>query len=228
MRITAISLRRGACAREAIRGHLTRTTVVACVALVALVVLGTARAAETQTSGPVPRLAEFRVKSYRSGYQELIIRFAGQLRGCEFVNRPAKIKLVFKGNGASWRSSNTWCMDPCDCALGQGTWGAGAGFLFENMDDALAARRLTLVPTEAFGGVSVHRTFNLGYWVSVNGSLLRFGRLQVRIDKDYRTIWQGTDDFINVCINDLEKLYSSGGRLYCLSLEFDYSMKLVR
>ena len=30
-----------------------------------------------------------------------------------------------------------------------------------------------------------------------------------------RTIWQGTDDFVNICINDTYNLYSKGGQLYC-------------
>ena len=30
-----------------------------------------------------------------------------------------------------------------------------------------------------------------------------------------RTIWQGTDDFINVCINEGLQTYSKNGRLYC-------------
>lgn len=30
-----------------------------------------------------------------------------------------------------------------------------------------------------------------------------------------RRIWQGTDDFVNVCINETLRLWSEGGRLYC-------------
>lgn len=30
-----------------------------------------------------------------------------------------------------------------------------------------------------------------------------------------RIIWQGTDDYWNVCILDDYTVYSSGGRLYC-------------
>jgi hypothetical protein len=33
-----------------------------------------------------------------------------------------------------------------------------------------------------------------------------------------QTIWQGTDAFINYCINEAVKIYSSGGRLYCLKI----------
>jgi hypothetical protein len=48
------------------------------------------------------------------------------------------------------------------------------------------------------------------------------------VDNYTRTIWQGDDDFVNVCINELERLYPSGGRLHCFHREFDYSMKLLR
>ena len=30
-----------------------------------------------------------------------------------------------------------------------------------------------------------------------------------------RIIWQGTDDYVNVCINDGLETYSKNGRLYC-------------
>lgn len=209
---------------------MSKAIALAVAAVVSLAVLATA-SAEPSTTSPVPRLAEFRVKNYGSGYQELLIKFAGDLRSCDVVTRPARIKIVFKGKGANWRATNTWCMDGCGCALGEGIWvpnGTDFGGLFENTNDALAARTLALSVSDAFGGVSYHKTLNLGYWVSANGKLLRSGRLQVRIDASYRTIWEGTDDFINICINDTEKLYSSGGRLYCLSRVFDSSMKLLR
>lgn len=35
-----------------------------------------------------------------------------------------------------------------------------------------------------------------------------------------RTIWQETDDFVNVCINQLLRIWSSGGRLYCTEPAF--------
>ena len=53
--------------------------------------------------------------------------------------------------------------------------------------------------------------FDFGYWVTINGKLARKGRLRVSLDNRSRIIRQGEDDFINICINDLKKLYSSGG-----------------
>lgn len=35
------------------------------------------------------------------------------------------------------------------------------------------------------------------------------------IHAPYKRIWEGTDAFINTCINGLHDIYSSGGRLYC-------------
>jgi hypothetical protein len=210
-----------------VRNLSTSLIVLAIAALSSHALLSTASAAPSAAPGPIPRLAEFRIKTHGSGYEELIIRFAGQLPSCDVVQRPARIKLIFKGNGVGWRATNTWCMDGCNCALGEGIW-VGSSFLFENMNDAVEAKRLALTLSDAFGGVEMHKTFGLGYWVTINGRLARSGRMQVRIDKHYRTIWYDEDDFVNTCINDGKKLYSSGGRLYCLSSEFNSSMKLLR
>ena len=82
------------------------------------------------------------------------------------------------------------------------------------------------VPGEAaFEGIEPCR---LGYWISIGGKLARSGRVQVRVDSYLRTIRQSEDDFINVCINDTETLYSGGGRLFCFPREFSYSMRLLR
>jgi hypothetical protein len=44
-----------------------------------------------------------------------------------------------------------------------------------------------------------------------------------------RTIWEDEDDFINICINDTKRLWSSGGRLYCNDFgDYDYSLKLLK
>ena len=64
--------------------------------------------------------------------------------------------------------------------------------------------------------------------ISIGGKLARSGRVQVRVDSYLRTIRQSEDDFINVCINDTETLYSGGGRLFCFHREFSYSMRLLR
>jgi hypothetical protein len=54
------------------------------------------------------------------------------------------------------------------------------------------------------------------YRVSFRGRTIRAGRFRVKVryTPGYR-IWEGTDAFVNVCINDLRRIWSSGGRLYC-------------
>jgi hypothetical protein len=42
-----------------------------------------------------------------------------------------------------------------------------------------------------------------------------------------KTIWQGTDAFVNYCIDHLRTLHSKGGRLYCTTTG-RYSVKLRR
>jgi hypothetical protein len=58
------------------------------------------------------------------------------------------------------------------------------------------------------------RTFR--YKARFGGQTLASGRFIVRTKRTpgYR-IYEGTDAFINVCINDLRRIWSSGGRLYC-------------
>ena len=194
----------------------------------ALVSVGASHAAST---APMPRVDQFRVKTWRgSGYQELKIRFGGDLRSCDVVPRPARIKIVFKGSGVTWKATNTWCLSE-ENVLGEGIWvptGTDYGLLFDNGNNLLAARTLLLAPTDAFGGVRYHKTLNLGYWITADGKLLRKGLLRLRIDKEPRAIPEGTDDFINICINETKRIYSNGGRLYCTVFDIDHSMKVIR
>lgn len=54
------------------------------------------------------------------------------------------------------------------------------------------------------------------YRVSVDGNALRRGRVRVVTTPRKATrIWQGTDAFINTCINDGYRIRSLDGRLYC-------------
>lgn len=59
----------------------------------------------------------------------------------------------------------------------------------------------------------------LGWSIRIHGRQVRAGRLIVTTKilrhERTRTIWQGTDSFINLCINSSERLWSRGGRLYC-------------
>jgi hypothetical protein len=54
------------------------------------------------------------------------------------------------------------------------------------------------------------------YRITALGRTMKTGRFRVitRYRRAYR-IWEGTDAFVNVCINDLRRIWSSGGRLYC-------------
>jgi len=57
----------------------------------------------------------------------------------------------------------------------------------------------------------------LRYSFSVGGRPIRSGTLAIRIGQDNRpiTIYQGTDDFVNYCINGGKRITSRNGRLSC-------------
>jgi hypothetical protein len=42
-----------------------------------------------------------------------------------------------------------------------------------------------------------------------------------------KTIWQGTDAFVNYCIDHLRPIHSKGGRLYCTTTG-KYSVKVKK
>lgn len=63
----------------------------------------------------------------------------------------------------------------------------------------------------------VNQTGELAIKVTSGGRLLGQARYQYRIrNTQGRTIWQGTDDFVNICINRTLTVLSQGGRLYCM------------
>jgi hypothetical protein len=63
--------------------------------------------------------------------------------------------------------------------------------------------------------------------VTARITMWRTGGPQV-FDRAYSSSWvkrpntqiirQGTDAFVNYCINEAQKVYSSGGRLYCVKV----------
>lgn len=57
---------------------------------------------------------------------------------------------------------------------------------------------------------------SLPYTIRVGRAIVERGTVAVRREQRAgRTIFEGTDDFINVCINELLTIRSSGGKLYC-------------
>jgi hypothetical protein len=66
------------------------------------------------------------------------------------------------------------------------------------------------------------------YRLSVGNEVVRKGTLtaHVRSTPD-RIIWEGTDDFVNVCINQLRKIRSKNLRLYCVA-PGSYSVTFTR
>jgi hypothetical protein len=59
---------------------------------------------------------------------------------------------------------------------------------------------------------------SLRYRITVGDQVVRKGTLVAHPHyKAERMIWQGTDDFVNVCINHLLLIRSKGGRLYCVA-----------
>ena len=173
---------------------------------------------------PRPRLAGLYVQTYHpNGIQALIVKFKGKLAPCSYAH-PAKIKFILNSRSIRYSLGNTWCTE-------QEGWNEGGDF-FWNPNEALSESTLALEPNPGSFFFATHpqyrRTIDFGYWAIIDGKLARKGRLRLDISNSYRTIWEDEDDFINYCIDHSERLYSSGGRLYCLRREMHWSMKVLR
>jgi hypothetical protein len=89
----------------------------------------------------------------------------------------------------------------------------GKGFVLRGFpsDNGLSARFVSLLRKRA--------RESLRYTVSFRGKTLRKGSFKSRTEFDrgkkaYR-IYEGSDAFVNYCINKFKTIKSSGGRLYC-------------
>jgi hypothetical protein len=190
-------------------------------------------------SVPHPRFAGVSVKTWRaSGAQNLVFKFKGPTRLLPFCQqiKPVKVKVILKTKGIRYVLSRSWCDDgePGIGKLGRNglaEWKESGGF-FWNISTQEPATEIEPDSKSVFIASHLangyHGTLSFGYWVTIGGKLARSGRVQVSVNSYLRTIHDDEDDFVNVCINDLEKIYSSGGRLYCFTQEFNYSMKLLR
>jgi len=183
-----------------------------------------------KASSPRPHVEGLYIKTHRpNGFKSLVVKFAGKLASCSNA-RPAKIKVTLKAKGIRYSMRNTWCKGE----LGVLNLWNQSGDFFTNLNDVVDDTTLMLEPNPSGLVFATHivqgfrRTVGFGYWVVIDGKLARSGRLEVRVDSYLRTIRDSEDDFVNVCINESERLYSSGGRLFCSHEEFSYSMKLVR
>ncbi len=99
-------------------------------------------------------------------------------------------------------------------------------------------RKADVWDVSAYSSARFNGGFWLSYWGIAQGSLryrLTVGTAVVRSGtiiahphyKADRVIWEGTDDFVNVCINHLLQIRSKGGRLYCVA-PGSYSVTFTR
>ena len=71
--------------------------------------------------------------------------------------------------------------------------------------------------------MATYRTGRLGVSVRWNGRVVLRKTITMWSKKiPEQRIWQGTDAFVNFCINKRKTLYSSGGVLYCVSRDWYY------
>lgn len=61
-----------------------------------------------------------------------------------------------------------------------------------------------------------NRSLKFAFSVSVRGDIVSSGRVRSRVHyRRGRIYWEGTDAFVNICINKPLPIKSRGGRLYC-------------
>jgi hypothetical protein len=151
--------------------------------------------------GRLPRLS--RTVSSRTG--EVEISISKPLRSACIRAATGPVRVTFRGpGGARTVAINDQCGHLTKSGGSRRDWRLGGhrryGTFYASFEDLF--RR------------TGQRTFS--YKARFAGKALASGRFIVKTKRTpgYR-IYEGTDAFINVCINDLRTIWSSGGRLYC-------------
>jgi hypothetical protein len=119
--------------------------------------------------------------------------------------KPIRIKTVTSGGGGS--ATKTILVDACKLLVPPHSGGQLVKIPLGKL--AIAEGRVDFIASTFRGPGSQKYTITAS-WGSARSVL----RLTVTWTPEV-IIWEGTDDFVNVCINDSYKIWSKNGQLYC-------------
>jgi hypothetical protein len=119
--------------------------------------------------------------------------------------KPIRIKTVTSGGGGS--ATKTILVDACKLLVPPHSGGKIVKIPLAKL--AIAEGRVDFIAS-TFRGPGTQKYTITATWGSARSVL----RLTVTWTPEV-IIWQGTDDFVNVCINDSYKIWSKNGQLYC-------------